>query len=97
MPFTRGPVMEHGAGLIIEESAVEQRCALALGEADLASVAVEQADVILLTVAIADGEIPGVPSPVEGAVGPPAAEAGQVVHRDRTSLHEEWLKVQRYR
>lgn len=75
-----GQVMEHGAGRLVGEPAIEQRRPLALGEAGLAGVAVEQADVIPLAVAIADGEIPGVSSPVEGAVGILAAEAGEVVH-----------------
>jgi len=91
-----GQVMEHGAGRLVGESAIEQRSALALGEAGLAGVAVEQADVMLLAVAITDGEIPGAAASVEGAVGILAAEAGEVVHRERTSLHEGWLEVQRF-
>ena len=73
-------VLEHGEGLLLGEMAVEQGRALALGEAGLAGVAVEQADVVLLAVAVADREVAGVASAVEGAVGVLAAEASEVVH-----------------
>jgi hypothetical protein len=89
-----GQVMEHGAGRLVGESAIEQRRALALGEAGLAGVAVEQADVMLLAVAVADGEVAGPSSPVEGAVGILATEAGEVVHRGRISRHAGWMKAQ---
>jgi hypothetical protein len=89
-----GEVMEHRAGLLVGESAIEQRRALALGEAGLAGVAVEQADLIPLAVAVADGEVAGPSSAVEGAVAILATEAGEIVHRGRKSLHERWVKVQ---
>ena len=54
-----GEVMEYGAGLLLGHAAVEQWGALALGEAGLAGVAVEQADVILLAVTVADGQVSG--------------------------------------
>jgi hypothetical protein len=59
---------------------VEQGRALALGEAVLARLAVEQADVVPLAIAGADGEIAGVAAGVEGALGVLAAEAREVVH-----------------
>ena len=89
-----GEVMEHGTGRLVGESAIEQRCSLALGEAGLAGVAVEQTDVILLAVAVADGEVAGPSSAVEGAVGILATEAGEIVHCGRRSLHEGWVKIQ---
>jgi hypothetical protein len=78
-------VLEHGEGLLLGEMGVEQGRALALGEAVLARLAVEQADVVLLAIAGADGEIAGVAAGVEGALGVLAAEAREVVHaRDRS-------------
>jgi len=53
-------VLEHGEGLLLGEMAVEQGRALALGEAVFAGLAVEQPDVVLLTVAGADGEVAGI-------------------------------------
>jgi hypothetical protein len=88
-----GQVMEHRAGLVVGESAIEQRCALALGEAGLAGVAIEQTDVILLAVAVADREVAGPALAVKGAVGILATEAGEIVHRGRKSLHEGWVKI----
>jgi hypothetical protein len=76
-----GEVLEHRAGLLLGQVGVEQRGALALGEAVLAGVAVEQADVVLLAVAVADREVCGVSLAVEGAVGILAAEAREIVHR----------------
>jgi hypothetical protein len=73
-------VLEHGAGLVLGQVGVEQGRALALGEAVLAAVAVEQPDVVLLAVAGADGEVAGAPMAVEWAVGVLAAEANEVVH-----------------
>jgi hypothetical protein len=89
-----GEVLEHGARLLVGESAIEQRRALALGEAGLAGVTVEQTDMIPLAVAGADGEVAGPSSAVEGAIGILATEAGEIVHRGRRSLHEGWVKVQ---
>ena len=89
-----GQMMEHRAGLLVGESAVEERGALALGEAGLAGVAIEQADVIPLAVAVADGEVAGPSSAVEGAVGVLATEAGEVVHGWRRSLREGRVEIQ---
>jgi hypothetical protein len=47
-------VGKHGASFVVGEPAIEQGRALAFGEACLAGPAVEQADVILLAVAVAD-------------------------------------------
>jgi len=73
-------VLEHGAGRVVGQVGVEQGRALALGEAVLAAVAVEQPDVVLLAVAGTDGEVPGAPMAVEGALGVLATEANEVVH-----------------
>jgi hypothetical protein len=73
-------VLEHGEGLSLGEMAVEQGRALALGEAVLAGLAVEQSDVILLAVAGADREVAGVTRAVEGALRVLTAEAREVVH-----------------
>jgi hypothetical protein len=75
-----GEVLEHGAGFRFGEVGMEQRCALALGEAVLAGVAVEQPDVVLFAVAVADGEVSGVALAEQGAIGILAAEASEVVH-----------------
>jgi hypothetical protein len=75
-----GEVSEDGASLLVGQMGMEQGRALAFGEAVLAGVAVEQADVILLAVAGADGEIARVASAVGGAIGLLAAEAREVVH-----------------
>src|SRR6185437_10616116 len=63
---------------------VEQRCALALGEAVFAGVAVEQPDVVLFAVAVANGEVSGIALAEQGAIGFLAAEAREVVHGWKT-------------
>jgi hypothetical protein len=73
-------VVEDRAGLLFGQMAVEQRRALALGEAVLAGLAIEQPDVVVLAVAGADGEVAGVAPAEEGAIGILAAEAREVVH-----------------
>jgi hypothetical protein len=73
-------MLEHGEGLLLGQMAVEEDRALALGEAILARLAVEQSDVVLLAVTGADREVAGVPRSVEGAVGFLATEACEVVH-----------------
>jgi hypothetical protein len=75
-----GEVLEHGAGLLFGEVSLEQGCALALGEAVFAGPTVEQADVFLLAEAAADGEVSGVASAVEDAIGILATEARKIVH-----------------
>jgi hypothetical protein len=67
-------------GLLGWEVGVEQGRALAFGEAGLAGVAVEQAELILFAVAGADREVSGVALAVARAVGVLAAEACEVVH-----------------
>jgi hypothetical protein len=88
-----GQMVEHGVCLVFGEPTIEQGCALALGEAGLARVAVEQTDVVLLAVAFADREVSGVPSPIEGAVGVLAAEAREVVHGEESSRQKGWVAV----
>jgi hypothetical protein len=73
-------VVEDRAGLLLGEMAMEQRRALALGEAVFAGLAVEQPDVVALAVAGADREVAGVAAAEEGAIGILAAEAREVVH-----------------
>src|SRR5512142_2091334 len=62
-----GQMVEHGVRLAFGGPTIEQGCALALGEAGLARVAVEQTDVVLLAVAFADREVSGVPSPIDSS------------------------------
>lgn len=73
-------VVEHRAGLLLGQMAVEQGRALALGEAVLTGLAVEQTDVVVLAEAGADREIAGVAPAEEGAIGFLTAEAREVVH-----------------
>jgi hypothetical protein len=80
-----GEVLQGGEGLVLGQPAVEQRGALALGEAGLAGSAVEQADPVVSAVAVADGEVAGVAPPVQGAIGVLATKAGEVVQRERAS------------
>ena len=77
---------------------MEQRCALALGEAALAGVAVEQADVVVLAVARADGEVACVASAVEWAIGLLAAEARlfESDNKDRDECESNSEQVLRY-
>jgi hypothetical protein len=89
-----GEVVEDGAGLLLGHPAVEQRGALALGEAGLAGPAVEQSDVVILAVAAADGEIAGVAAAVQEAFGILAAEAREVVHGEAASRLAGWVEVQ---
>ena len=73
-------VLEDGVGLVVGQMAVEQRRALAFGEAVLAPPAIQQSDVVLFAIAGADGEVSGVSDAVGGAVRVLAAEAREVVH-----------------
>jgi hypothetical protein len=75
-----GEVLEHGVGLVVGQVGVEQGRALALGEAALAGIAVEQADVVSLAVPCADRQVSGFAFAVEGAMRFLAAEAREVVH-----------------
>ncbi len=74
-----GDVGQHGPGLLRRESGVEQRGALALGEARLAGAAVQEAAPVR-AVAGADGQVAGAALPVVRAIGLEAAEAAEVVH-----------------
>jgi len=73
-------VLEHGKGLLLGEMGMEQGRALPLRESRLARLAVEQADVVPIAVAVADREITGVATAVEVAVGVLTTEAPEVVH-----------------
>jgi hypothetical protein len=89
-----GEVMEDGTGLLVGHPAVEERGALPLGEAGLAGLAIQQADVVVLAVAVADREVAGVAPPVQRTFGVLAAEEGEVVHGDAASRHAGWVEVQ---
>jgi hypothetical protein len=73
-------VFEAGDRLLRGQTGMGQRGTFALGEARLARLAVEQSDVVMLAVTVADRKIPGVASAVERAIGILAAEAREVVH-----------------
>ena len=73
-------VLEYGEGLFFGEMAVEQSRALAFGEAVLASLAVEQSDVVLLAVAGTDREVAGITAAVQATFRVLTAEACEVVH-----------------
>jgi hypothetical protein len=75
-----GEVLEHGAGLLLGQVGLEQGRALALGEAVLTGLAVEQADGFVLAVAPTDGEVSGAASAVKRAIGFLASEAREIVH-----------------
>src|SRR5512143_109937 len=66
-------VQDRGDGLLGQAGA-EQRGALALGEASLARVAVEQSELLLFAVVAADREVFSAPSALVWAVGIQAAE-----------------------
>jgi len=78
-------VFQDGDGLLLWQAGVEQGRALAFGEACLAGLAVEESDLLMFAVAIADREVAGVASGVERALGVLAAEARKVVHRCESS------------
>jgi hypothetical protein len=83
IPFDQ--VLEDGDDLLRGQAGVGKRGALAFGEARLAGVAVEQSDVLVFAVAIADREVAGVTPTMEPAVGILAAETREVVHGRNTS------------
>jgi hypothetical protein len=70
-----GEVLKHGAGLRLGQMGLEQRRALALREAVLAGLAIEQADGLVLAVAPTNREVSGVALAVERAIGSLASEA----------------------
>src|SRR6266545_2849692 len=74
-----GQVVQHGHGLVRGQAGVEQRGALALGEAGLAGAAVQQ-PAPLAPIVSADGEVAVAALPVVRALGILAAEAAQVLH-----------------
>ena len=75
-----GQMVEDGDGRFLGESAAVQGCALALGEASAAGVAVELAILLGFAVTAADREIASVASAVKRTVGILAAEAVEIVH-----------------
>jgi hypothetical protein len=90
-------VLEHRESPLFGEMAVEQGRALALGEATLAGLAVEQSDLALLAVAGADREVAGVTAAVEGALRVLTAEAREVVHAGDWSGQRRSDEVRGYR
>jgi hypothetical protein len=79
-PVAFDQVFEDGDRLLPGQARVEQRRALALGEAGLARLAEEQPDLLMFAVTITDREVAGVALTVERAVHVLAAEASEVVH-----------------
>jgi hypothetical protein len=77
-------VGEDGLGLAGGQAGVEQRGALALGEARLAGLAVEQPAPVG-AVEAADGQVAVAALPGVGAIGVEAAEAAEVVVHDPPS------------
>src|SRR5262249_57737740 len=80
-----GEVLDDRQGLLRRQDGAVQRGALALGEAGLAGAAIEQAVLLRLAVAAADGQVALPPLAVVGAVRVLAAEAGQVLLHGSTS------------
>jgi hypothetical protein len=79
-PVTLDQMLQDGDHFFGGQTGMRQRSALAFGESGLASVAVEQSDLLMFAVAVADREIAGVSLTVERAVGILTAEAREVVH-----------------
>jgi len=75
-----GQVVEDRDGGRFGEVATIQWCALTLGEAGPAGVAVELAELLLFAVVAADREVAGVTFAVERTAGILAAETYEVVH-----------------
>jgi hypothetical protein len=73
-------VIEHGTGLLLGQMGSKECRTFTFGEAILAGPAVEQADLVLLAEAAAEGKVTGAPQTVEFAVGGHAAKTRQVVH-----------------
>jgi hypothetical protein len=74
-PVTFDQMLEDGDHFLRGEAGVGQGSALALGEPGPAGIAVEQPDLSMFAVAVADREIAGVSSAVERASGVLATEA----------------------
>jgi hypothetical protein len=74
-PVSLDQVYEDRDHLLRRQTGMGQRGALAFGEARLTGLAVEQSDLLMFAVTVADREVPGVALAVEGAVGILAAEA----------------------
>jgi hypothetical protein len=78
-PVAFDQVLQDGDRLFRGQTRVEQRRALAFREAGLAGVTVEQSNLLMFAIAIADREVSGVALAVERTVGILAAEAREVV------------------
>ena len=74
-----GDMLQDRDDLVRGQAAVEQRCAVALGEAPPAGAAAEQAAAVG-AIAHQDGEVAGTAFTAVGAGGVEAAEAAQIVH-----------------
>jgi hypothetical protein len=75
-----GQVLQDRDGRRFGELTAVKRRALALGEAGPAGVAVEQAELLMLAIAAADGEVASVALAIEGTARVLAAEASESVH-----------------
>ena len=79
-PIALDHVLQDREGFVLRQARVEQRCALAFGEACLAGVAVEQPDLLMFAVAVTNREVAGAALAVEGTSRILAAEPREVVH-----------------
>ena len=79
-PAPLDDVFQERDHLLVRQPRVEQRCALAFGEAILAGFAVQHAALLVGTVEHADAQIVQAAFAVVRTVCILAAEAGQVVH-----------------
>jgi len=86
-PAALGDVPEHGRGLLLGQMGMEQRRALALGEAIAAGATAEEADRVALAVMAADGEVFSATDAMIGALGIQAAEPGEVIHGPPPTTH----------
>jgi hypothetical protein len=74
-PAALDEMLEDGGQFFRGQAGVGERSTLAFGESGLAGVAVEQSDLLMSAVSVADREIAGVSPAVGRAVGILAAEA----------------------
>jgi hypothetical protein len=87
-----GQVRQHGGRLLGRQAGVEQRRALALGEAGLAGAAAQQAPAVR-AVAGRHRQVAGAALAVVGAVAVQAAEAAQVIIVGPSLAHRRSLRL----
>jgi hypothetical protein len=74
-PVTLDEMVEDGNHFFRGQAGVREGRALAFGESGLAGIAIEQSDLLMFSVAVANREVAGVTLSVERAFGILAAEA----------------------